>query len=257
MKKTKKLALLIPILPLLMGTTALPEPEAESKPYDDILLTSAILEYKDPDYKYCLEVENKGNEHAMIVFKYDWSINVHFMDSHDFFANMLIAPGTKESYDFETSNNEEEIKDWIDGIEFYYYSIPDENVTFKNIGFKRNSNYPNQYLYTFTGKIGNTSDYYYELVFDVVYKGKDYSFAYNMHYDNIYCQEELDLDKFEIKSVKAYRSSYSKVREINWPRVVLVSLFVMFLIIFVIIPAIIFLIVFLSIKHRHKKIITL
>ena len=266
MRKYKNLALLIPVLPLLMATKASPSPTANSDKYFDISISGTYLgttNQIDPTiYQYELDVENTGNEHAIISFIYEYgTIYLDFSSYSNtrLFSSSMLAPGEHEMINVKTDKSDT-IDDWSRyGIALFSYSILDEDVSFENLSFK-NTRYANgYYYYVLQGKINNLSDFYYDLVFDVTYKGEDMSFSYNLYQNAISTREELDLNQLKIKGVKAYRSSYKKVEEANWALLFvigIIAIIAMLFIIFILIPGLIILIVTLSVKHRNKKIIT-
>ena len=263
MKKIKRLALLIPFLPLLLATKALPNPAASREEYSDIAITGTYVGTTgqiDPKvYQYELDIENIGNETALLSYNYDYgSIDLRFdvETNTRLFSNAMLAPGKHEKIKVNTTKSAD-ITDWSSyGITLYTYSILDEDVSFENLSFK-NANYAHGfYFYTLEGKIKNLSNYYYDLVFEVVYKGESYSFSYNLHQNSMSFKEELEMDKLEITSVKAYRSSYEQVKETNFALFAFITIIVILSIIFIIIPGLVFLIIFLSVKGRNKKIIT-
>ena len=262
----KKLALLIPVLPLLMATTALPSPTASIEKYKDISISGTYLgttnQFDPKEYQYELDIENTGSEHAILSMSYEYSTIYLYYDGFSnspLFSNHMLVPGGHEKIKVKTDKSDT-ISDWSKyGIALCHYSILDEDVTFKDLSFKE-AKYANGYsFYVLEGKINNLSDFYYDLVFDVTYKGEDYSFSYNLRDDKITTREELDLTQLEIKNVKAYRSSYKKVEEANWALllvIAIIAIIAMLFIIFILIPGLIILIVTLSVKHRNKKIIT-
>ena len=263
MRKTKNLALLLPVLPFLMATAALPSPTASIEKYKDISISGTYLGTTsriDPiEYQYELDVENIGSENAILSFIYEYgTIYLDFSgynNSH-LFSEQMLAPGGHEKIKVKTDKSAT-IDDWSKyGIYLFCYSNVDEDVTFKDLSFKKTKYDNGYYFYTLEGTINNLSDFYYDLVFDVTYKDEAYSFSYNLHYNVMTVREELELDKLEITSVKAYRSSYKKVEEANWALLFIIAIIAMFFIIFILIPGLIILIVTLSVKHRNKKIIT-
>ena len=264
MRKYKNLALLIPVLPLLMATKASPSPTANSDKYFDISISGTYLgttNQIDPTiYQYELDVENTGNEHAIISFIYEYgTIYLDFSSYSNtrLFSSSMLAPGEHEMINVKTDKSDT-IDDWSRyGIALFSYSILDEDVSFENLSFK-NTRYANgYYYYVLKGEIKNVSDFYYDFVFDVVYKGEEYSFSYNLHQNSISVREELDMDELEIKNVKAYRSSYQKAQETNGALVAFIFFVVLafIIIIFVLRPGLISLIVIFSVKHKNKKII--
>lgn len=263
MKRMKKLALLIPVLPLLMATKALPDPVAEREIYSDISISGTYLGTTgriDPiEYQYELDVENTGSENAILSFIYEYGkiyLDFSGYNNSHLFSEQMLAPGEHEKVIVKTDKSDS-ISDWSKyGIALFHYSIVDEDVSFENLSFKNTKYAYGFYYYVLEGKTNNLSDFYYDLVFDVTYKGEDYSFSYNLHYDKITTREELDLAQLEIKNVKAYRSSYKKVEEANWALLFVIAIIAMLFIIFILIPGLIILIVTLSVKHRNKKIIT-
>ena len=265
MRKAKNLALLLPILPFLMATAALPSPTASIEKYGDISINGTYLgpdsEFDPKMYQYELDIENIGSDYALPSFTHEYSkIYLYlngFSDSY-LFSNHLVAPGEHVKFKVKTDKSDN-IDDWSKfDIALYSYSIIDEDVSFQNLSFEK-TKYGNCYYYVLKGKIEHLSNYYYDLVFDVVYKNEKYSFSYNLYQNRMSVSEELELDKLEIKSVKAYRSSYKKVEEANWALLFVIAIIVfiaMLFIIFILIPGLIILIVTLSVKHRNKKIIT-
>ena len=260
MRKYKSLALLIPVLPLLMATTALPSPVAEKEIYSDISISGTYLgttsQFDPKEYQYELDIENTGSENAILSFIYEYgTIYLDFSgytNSH-LFSEQMLAPGEHEKVKVKT-NKSDSVSDWSKyGIALYHYSIVDEDVSFENLSFKNTKYAHGYYYYVLEGKINRLSDFYYDLVFDVTYKGEDMSFSYNLYQNAISTREELDLNQLKIKGVKAYRSSYKKVGETNWALLFVIAIIAMLFIIFILIPGLIILIVTLSVKHRNKK----
>ena len=261
MRKTKNLALLLPILPFLMATAALPSPTASIEKYGDISINGTYLgpdsEFDPKMYQYELDIENIGSDYALPSFTHEYSKIYLYLNGYSdsyLFSNHLVAPGEHVKFKVKTDKSDN-IDDWSKfDIALYSYSIIDEDVSFQNLFFEK-TKYGNGYYYVLKGKIEHLSNYYYDLVFDVVYKNEKYSFSYNLYQNRMSVSEELELDKLEIKSVKAYRSSYQKVQETNGVLIVFIFLIIMMLIIFLLIPGLIFIIVFLIVKCRRKKII--
>lgn len=264
MRKTKNLALLLPVLPFLMATAALPSPTASIEKYSDIAISGTYLgptgQINPNMYEYELDIENIGSENAILSLTYEYS--TIYLTYDDFsgsplFSKHLLAPGKHGKIMVKTDHSSI-INDWSKyGITLYSYSIVDEGVSLKNLSFEKTKYSNGYYYYVLKGEIKNVSDFYYDFVFDVVYKGEEYSFSYNLHQNSISVREELDMDELEIKNVKAYRSSYQKAQETNGALVAFIFFVVLafIIIIFVLLPGLISLIVIFSVKHKNKKII--
>lgn len=128
------------------------------------------------------------------------------------FENQGLAPGMTERYFFEFDG----VIDYsrITGFKTDALRIRDENVTYSNPTFTKTGDR----VYTFNAEITGKGDYYYTTVIDVTYDEKDYCFSYSDWRSNanrIETNKELDLDKFEIKDVKFFRSSNNTYKGSN------------------------------------------
>ena len=124
------------------------------------------------------------------------------------FENQGLAPGTTERYFFEFNGVIDYTR--ITGFRTEALRIRDTSVTYSNPTFTKTGDK----VYTFNAEITGKGDYYYNTVIDATYDGKDYCFTFSYsdwlsNSNRIVTNKELDLDKFEIKDVKFFRSSYN------------------------------------------------
>lgn len=122
------------------------------------------------------------------------------------FVNQCLGPGQSARYVTNMTYNIN--ADYIESYKTSALEERDTNVTFNNITFTKTGDK----VYSLVSEVTGLGDYYYTVVVDVKYDNKDYCFGIvedNIRNAKIETTQELDLDKLEIKEMKAFRSMYN------------------------------------------------
>ena len=132
------------------------------------------------------------------------NVAANFVDQ--IFTNQGLGPGQSARFVSHMGYNIN--ADYIRGFESYALEERDTNVEFSNVTFTKTGDK----VYSLVSDVTGLGDYYYTIVVDVTYDGKDYCFGIvDDHINNatVETMQDLDLDKFEIKDIKAFRSMYN------------------------------------------------
>lgn len=141
-------------------------------------------------------ITENGAKHVNVV--------ANFVDQ--IFTNQGLGPG--QSARFTTHMGYNINAENIRGFESYALEERDTNVEFSNVTFTKTGDK----VYSLVSDVTGLGDYYYTVVVDVTYDGNDYCFGIvedRVNNATVETMQELDLDKFEIKDIKAYRSMYN------------------------------------------------
>ena len=215
--KFKKLLLVLPILPLLMGTTAAPSFSGEY--YSDVSLEYLREEESDGGYLYYYTLDNYGTGYIN-HFDIEVYIGNHFVysylniDNHSKpFKNSLIYPGYKKEVAFFMED-----KKPIDCSPYltsyaYYANASEAKVKGSNSIslISKPATINDSYVYEVDLFIYNKDDdhYDYATILDMTYKSEHY--AIGVTYDNskyrFETSEELDLNNIAVDKVTVVKSS--------------------------------------------------
>lgn len=210
----KRLALtgLLMVAPFLMANS--PAPWATTIEYSEISISDISQTGNDIAFtltntgdKYISEgstmapvfgnfIMENGAKHVNVV--------ANFVDQ--IFTNQGLGPGQSASFTTHMGYNIN--AENIRGFESYALEERDTNVEFSNVTFTKTGDK----VYSLVSDVTGLGDYYYSVVVDVTYDGKDYCFGIvedRVNNATVETMQELDLDKFEIKDIKAYRSMYN------------------------------------------------
>lgn len=215
-KRTTILTLLA--IPFLMGNSPMPYPHHVD--YTDLGYQIELLSKSDVTNSYRLTVKNKGELH-LYGYSNSYSSQGNYFDlcsendttivgaqmkqTDSLFESQTLGPNQTDTYYFECNNNVNIAK--VAYIKGYSFNEIDTEVTY-SVPIVRRLENETGFVYKIDTDIRNLNDYYYAVVVDVKYEGKDYSLIVEKKNPKFQSYKELDLSKFTITGVTFYRSSY-------------------------------------------------
>lgn len=249
----KKLALLLPLLPLLMANS--PARSSYYSEYEDFE-ASYVREDVIDNYRYqVFHLNNKGQGYissftVLGAEDYDFSLYFHDYNFHPIFQNTVIAPGQE----IDLSGLAYTPLATIDGSKLKYacnaYTSLNQSLTVT--GDKSVSLIQKRETYCYyqlnVGIDGASSENKYGIIVNAAYEGQEFYLKVDSYEKyRFYTSESIDLSKLEIKDVAAVVDQSYQIDYNGFSPVIdfLVRLLIIFSLVVLIVGGLIFLLIFL------------